>query len=131
MIMAFSSLSWLRLANVGPNIGCVLTNGCPHESYQSFNPVLTDEISLRMQSAGRNGKISSNAEIVNFTVTAFITNSGQNSFISSWVVNLWQLYVNLSLFASFSNTATSWSKLSRSVKKLPIFPAPNISILIT
>ena len=33
-------------------------------------------------------------------------------------------------FGSFSKTATSWSKLNKSVKKEPIFPAPNINIFI-
>ena len=83
-----------------------------------------------MQSGRRLGNTSLNAETVYFTVTALMTRSGLNSLISSSCVNRWQLYVNLMRMGSFSYTAVSCSKLSRSRKKLPILPAPKTNILI-
>ena len=48
-------------------------------------------MSLTMQSSGRYGITSLKAEMVYFTVTAFIKSSGRNSFTSSNDVNLRQL----------------------------------------
>src|SRR5574344_43037 len=89
-----------------------------------------DAISLMIQSCGRCGSTSSNAGIVYFTVTALMTNSGLNASISSSVEKRCVLYVKRIRFGSFSYTAVSWSKLSRSRKKLPIFPAPRTNIFI-